>query len=375
MKDILRKKSLERLSSPEQLDRLLVIIRLPGWISLVCLIVLIFGIVLWSIFGRIPVKAEGSGIFFDLETIEVIQTTTDGIIDKIYVKEGEIAEKNAPLILLKDPETLTKKREIEEQIYRSEREIALEKKEIEISLAQNRAIHELQAERLQELKGASNKSEELYELQVAMKRQEEIIALLEKQLAQPEESLTLEQLKKELNDLREREKEMLIRSPAKGKVLAIEAIYGEGVRFGKNLIWFQKLSDEDERIVYSFFSVAKGSSIEPGMRAHVQFDTVQTERYGKMIGTVKDILFFAGGPNSEILQSIPSPSLRKYLSDNEASVVVLIEPKRDDSTPTGFLWTTGEGPPRKIDTDSITRVEVFLEEKRPIAYLIPIGEN
>lgn len=373
MKNMLRKKSLERLASPEQLDRLLVIIRLPGWISLVCLLVLLLGILLWSIFARIPVKTEGLGVFFDPETIEVIQTSTDGLINKIYVKEGEIIKKGTPLILLKDPATLTKRREIEERIHQLEQKIELEKNEIEIELKQQQAILSLQQQRLKELKKAPNQEEDLYDLQVEMKKIQGNISLLENKLAYPEGSSTIDVLKKEAAELQSREEEMLIRAPADGRVLTINVISGEGVQFGKNLIWFQRLQDEDKRLVYSFFPIKMGSRIKPGMRAHIKFDMVQTERYGKMLGTVKEILFFEGGPEGEILLSIPSPALREFLSKERASVIVLVKPDLDSSTVSGFRWTTEQGPPYDIHPNSVANVEVFLEEKRPIEYLIPIG--
>ena len=91
-----------------------------------------------------------------------------------------------------------------------------------------------------------------------------------------------------------------------------------------------------------------------------------------MKGVVKEILPFAASPQGDILQSIPSISLREYLSKEEPTVVVVIEPALDPETPSGYEWTIKEGPPYRIHAGSIAEVKVFLEEKRPITYLIPI---
>lgn len=59
---IFRKESLERLSSPEQLDQLMQIVNPRSWLSLTALGSLVMLAIAWSIFGRIPVTASGKGI-------------------------------------------------------------------------------------------------------------------------------------------------------------------------------------------------------------------------------------------------------------------------------------------------------------------------
>lgn len=59
---IFRKESLERLSSPEQLDQLMQVVNAKSWISLVTLGSLVFMVLLWSILGRIPIVVVGRGI-------------------------------------------------------------------------------------------------------------------------------------------------------------------------------------------------------------------------------------------------------------------------------------------------------------------------
>jgi hypothetical protein len=59
---IFRKESLERLSSPEQLDQLIQIVTPRSWIPLASLAVLVGVASLWSVLGRIPITANGKGI-------------------------------------------------------------------------------------------------------------------------------------------------------------------------------------------------------------------------------------------------------------------------------------------------------------------------
>ncbi len=59
---IFRKESLERLSSPEQLDQLMQVVGPRSWLPLTALSVLMILSLIWSIFGRIPVTATSNGL-------------------------------------------------------------------------------------------------------------------------------------------------------------------------------------------------------------------------------------------------------------------------------------------------------------------------
>src|SRR5258708_2827090 len=59
---IFRQAALDRLSSPDQLDRLVTVTSPAGWIALAALAVLIGAIIAWSILGTVPTRVSGSGI-------------------------------------------------------------------------------------------------------------------------------------------------------------------------------------------------------------------------------------------------------------------------------------------------------------------------
>lgn len=59
---IFRKESLERLSSPEQLDQLMQVVSPRSWLPLASLGGLVLLALAWSILGRIPITATGQGI-------------------------------------------------------------------------------------------------------------------------------------------------------------------------------------------------------------------------------------------------------------------------------------------------------------------------
>ncbi|MBD2463073.1 hypothetical protein H6G89_18720 [Oscillatoria sp. FACHB-1407] len=61
-RSIFRQESLERLSSPEQLDQLMQVVNAKSWLSLATLGSLMFLALLWSVLGRIPIAVTGRGI-------------------------------------------------------------------------------------------------------------------------------------------------------------------------------------------------------------------------------------------------------------------------------------------------------------------------
>ena len=61
-KSLFRKKSLDRLSSPEEHDRLIVVSRSGLWLSLLAAIVLIITSLLWGWFGRVDDQIIAEGI-------------------------------------------------------------------------------------------------------------------------------------------------------------------------------------------------------------------------------------------------------------------------------------------------------------------------
>lgn len=98
--DLFRKESLDRLSSPEQLDQLMRVVSLRDWIPLATLGVLFALILVWSIVGRIPVHVQGRGAFVepsvtqgaDAHVVDV-QSPGSGILYELNVRRGERVSK------------------------------------------------------------------------------------------------------------------------------------------------------------------------------------------------------------------------------------------------------------------------------------------
>lgn len=301
-----------RLPSPEQLDRMLTIIHVPGWIALVCLVGIVIGIVAWAFFGQLPIFVEGKGIFFDPRAIYVVETDLQGRIGDVFVDSGDVVDAGQALMRL---DNLSKEQEL----------LEIEKK---IAFLQG--------------SGKVGSEGELFDLQL---KKEAVLAYIER---------------------------LMLRSPFAGSVLALNAIRGEFVQPGQNLAWLQKkLSPKEKQKIFAFFSTDAGGMLQPGMEAHVAFVGIDSQMYGKLVGSVEKIIAFTGAHQGEILQSLPSEEWRALLAGGGADYIVVIDPVVDPSTASGYRWTTKMGPPFKVPPDALASATVILKEQRPIQYLIP----
>lgn len=63
MTDIYRKSNLEKLSSPEQLDRMIVVTSPMFWLAMVGAGIIIAAALIWSVTARLPVTLSGEGLY------------------------------------------------------------------------------------------------------------------------------------------------------------------------------------------------------------------------------------------------------------------------------------------------------------------------
>lgn len=87
---LFRKAALERLSSPEKLDELMQITSPRSWLLLLGIGLLLAGVVVWGVVGRIPTTVTGQGILtFVSNSVLPIQSLDAGTIDDVFVTPGE----------------------------------------------------------------------------------------------------------------------------------------------------------------------------------------------------------------------------------------------------------------------------------------------
>ena len=89
MSDLFRQSALDKLSSPEQLDKAVVITPPAFWIALTGGVLIVLGAVIWGIFGRLPISVDANGIYVSGDGTGGIYSEVEGMVTQIDVREGE----------------------------------------------------------------------------------------------------------------------------------------------------------------------------------------------------------------------------------------------------------------------------------------------
>ena len=87
--ELFSKEALNKMRSPEKLDTVLPITDPISWLGLIAIEVMIFSIILWSIFGSFTVKVDGMGLIIDSKGIVNITSAYGGKLDKLYIYPGK----------------------------------------------------------------------------------------------------------------------------------------------------------------------------------------------------------------------------------------------------------------------------------------------
>ncbi len=411
-KEIFRKKAVERLSSPEQLDQAIQIIGIKNWITLLAFGLIIISVILWSVFGSIPIKIKGSGIIIKSGGIFDITSTAGGQIIDISIKVGDIIKKGQVIGIIAQPQ-------INEQMKLAQNEFNEKKQKYED--AQKKGISdelklrlssiEKSRESIQEsIKSSLKKTEYLLDRinsqeellkqglitkQMLMQTKSELDAVKDKINTQESETKRLnaeeaelkksgkdyiEQKKKEFDEINIKLKSLIdnldlsakIISPYSGKIVELKINAGDLAAAGSSIANIE-LSGEDKNFLEAviFVSSGEGKKAKTGMQIRISPYTVKREEYGFMLGAVKTVSNYPatfGG----IMKLLNNENLVRGIMQNGAPIEIHSRLIQDEKTPSGFKWTSLNGPDEEIQSGTICDAEIIIEEKKPISLVIPL---
>jgi len=89
MADLYRKASLERISSPEQLDKALKITSPLSWLALLAVTAMLVVLVIWSIVGRLSQTVSVSGMIVSPTSTNSIFSDESGVVTAVLKAQGD----------------------------------------------------------------------------------------------------------------------------------------------------------------------------------------------------------------------------------------------------------------------------------------------
>ena len=404
---VFRKVSLERLSSPEQLDQLMQVTTPRGWLALMGFGALLLTALAWGVFGAIPTTADGGGILIRSGGVTDLVSSGTGQVQEVLVTAGDEVHKGQVVAHIRQDalvrqitDTRARLEDLQSETAELERYTVEQKRLSARDLEQQRANLERTIETLE-------RERELLKERVAAEREllagglitkgtllatEQRLNTTQDQLAASRLELNglelkrlegvqeldqvLEGRRNEVRDLdleiRELEarlkEEVTIVSSHTGRVLELMVDRGDVVNPGTPILSLEVVSEDLMAVL--FVAASAGKQVQPGMPVRVSPSTVKREEYGYILGEVTWVSEFPSTSRG-MQRLLANEELVKSLMAQGPPIQVNVALKRDAQTPTGFAWSSSTGPEVEITSGTLTQGSVIVQEERPINLVIP----
>ena len=409
--EIFRKVSLERLSSPEQLDQLMQVTSPKGWIALLSMIGLLTIALVWGFLGYIPTTAAGNGILLRKGGVATIVSAGSGQVAEVLVALGDVVEKGQVVARIRQEgierqigEVEARKKALAAEIERLEKYAATQsrlseanedqkrnnllrsietlERELEL-LTQNLEVQkELQADGLvtqQTVLAGEQKVNQTRDQLAAQKLELDGLQLIRLQSQQQlQEQLDAGRSRMRDLDLELQEKQASLEESVQvvatenGRVLELLAAQGSVVSPGTPVLSMEVVSEELMAVL--FVPAGLGKQLEPGMHAQIIPSTVKVQEHGFIIGEVQWVAEFPSTSRG-MQQLLANDELVTSLMRQGPPIQVDVRLLKDPATTTGFKWSSSRGPDIDISSGTLAAGNVIVRRSRPISLVIPLARK
>ncbi len=305
---IFRQEALDKLASPEQLDQLMKITSPKAWLALFAIILIMISILLWSFFGSLPTKIYGQGILLNEGGVYSIKHHSSGQVIDVSFTTENQVDKGDVIARIELPELIEKIRSLQN------------------------------AETVSDAVGGSDNPNEL-------KKQ---IEQLQNQLIYNSQIVT----------------------PINGRILEMNIKEGSVVRQGETIAVLEQI-DKTTRLEAVLYVPAEQGEIQTGMEAHISPDNVAKEKYGFMMGRVTAVSQYPAS-NHSMMQTLENENLVSMLTRKGTQIKVEVDLIPDNSTQSGYKWSSPEGPPMTIAGGTLFQGSIIVKREKPIAKVIQL---
>ncbi len=463
---VFRKTSLDRLSSPEQLDQVMTVTTPRAWLALFAIGAMVVTALIWGIFGSIPSKTYGQGILLTSGGVHNVTHSRSGRLTDIRVQQGEVVRQGDILARIEQQEIvdeinrlklkLAELERVEENLplyqesaFQSEmyelyemarrledaaaqvvimeasynREAAsagLSRFELEramialdeaiVQTAQQQAevdrlallyqagavpateyesalnqlkLHEINVERAQQTVNAFPMQEQAaiqsLKAQEAQLEQTKLqVRLMEEELEDRKQRLassTAQEMVETNRNIESLQQELQYASnvvaSVSGRILETRVSRGDLVQPGLSLFSIvQEGADVQDLQAILYVAADQGKQILPGMEAQFSPGVVKKEEFGYMLGRVVSISEYPATAQGMML-TLGNQELVGQMARDSAPIEVRIELVTNRETPSGYQWSTPQGPPMVIDSGTVGSGSITVSSQQPIRMIIP----
>jgi len=408
---IFRKVSLDRLSSPEQLDQLLQVTDTRGWIALAALGAVLAMALVWGFVGRIPENVTGTGMLIKSGGIFEVVPAAGGRVADVAVSVGDVVTEGQVVARVEQPDlaervqqariALVNLRQQHRHIIEfGSKDVALQtafltqqRATVEQSIASHLKVLDWLKEKVasqerlvedglltrntllstrQQYDGTKEKLGDARSqlTQIAARRLE----LENRQSAEARSSLIrVEEQEREVVELeRELKAKTAVVAPYTGRILEIMTERGNVVAMGEPILSLDlsgRTVKELEAVIY--VPSVQGKQIRPGMAIQIAPSTVKQEEFGRMLGRVTYVSDFPA-TGKGMRRVLKNDRLVATLSGQDAPYEVHADLEVDPATVSRYKWSSSKGPPLRIQSGTLAVAYIAVKEQRPVELVVPL---
>ncbi|BCL39068.1 hypothetical protein NSMS1_55150 [Nostoc sp. MS1] len=157
-----------------------------------------------------------------------------------------------------------------------------------------------------------------------------------------------------------------------GRILEVNATPGQVLTPGTRLATIEAENPQSKLVGVTYFPVGKAKKIHPGMSVQIIPEAVK-QNFGGIVGTVTNI---SNLPitKAAAVNKVGNPEVVEALVGQQQTglIQVVSELNLDPNTPSGYKWSSSQGPDLQIASGNTTVVRAKVEERAPISFVLPI---
>ena len=410
---IFRQALIDRLASPEQLDSLMQVTDPLGWLALLGCAGLLVTALVWGFVGRIPTKVEASGILLYSAGMADIVALGRGQITSLHVEVGDVIKKGQLIAEVAQPEvteeiktTRARLGELKVNLERDKaqggHDVDMRKQASDEERRNLGAAAGAAAARMRELKDRMDSQQRLYDKGLITKdavdgtreayRSAEVAAGSSNaqrlaadnfsaehsnELSIAAETLRVQETQRQIDTLEEKfQQNSKILSNYDGRIIEIRTMIGDVVAPGKPLLSLELTGNKATIEALLYVDSRQGKTIRAGMDVQIAPSVVKKERYGLLLGRVRTVETFPSTRQGMMRVLHNEQLVDAFLQEtNGTPIAVRAELLTQSDTPSGYRWSSGNGPDLTLTSGTRSIGYVTTRTQRPIALVFPALES
>jgi HlyD family secretion protein len=404
---IFRAVALDRLSSPDELDRLLRVTDSKAWIAQIAAFGLLILALIWGYTGKLPSTVSGQGVIVRTGGVLNVVAAGSGVVAKLRVNAGDKITAGQIIATVAQPSIAEKHRNALQMLAQAQREKershAIREQEAKLATAtivRKRANAEDEIKHLEDQVALANEQVSAQEQllaagivvkQKAIEARQSLIAIKDRiagvraqiqefdgeefgsraQVKQgdAEKEIAVQDAERNLHEVENQlEIAQNVVSPYGGEVLEVKVLPGATVAMGDPIVSVQPDVQDLQAIVY--LPAARAKDVHPGMEVKISPSNVKPEEFGFVRGRVVYISDFPDTP-AELMRNFENEVLVKVLTNDGPVTELRVEMLKDAKTPSGYQWSSSKGPNLLLSGGTLCTAEVITRWQKPVTLIFP----